>query len=89
MRIFVAAVAIPLFAAAVSMLVPTGAWAAPPTGPQPLPEAACNEGTANARGNTPTEARDFVAHFHDFDSDGIRACYHANPTYPPATSDLE
>lgn len=74
---------------AVFMLVPTGGWAAPPTGPQPMPAGACNEGTVNARTNTPTEARDFVPHLHDFDQDQVFACYHANPTYPPATGDLE
>jgi hypothetical protein len=72
---------------AVFMLVPSGGWGAPPTGPQPMPEAACN--AASARPNVPVDARDFVPHFHDFDLDGIQQCYHANPTYPPATSDLE
>ena len=70
-------------------IVPTGAWAAPTTGPQPMPDAACNQGTVNARANTPTEARDFVPHFHDFNLNWILACYHANPTYPVATPDLE
>lgn len=73
----------------VALFVPSAGWAAPPTGPQPLQDGPCNEGTVNARGNTPTEARDFVPHLHDFDADGVFACYHANPTYPPATPDLE
>jgi hypothetical protein len=74
--------------AAVLVLTPSAGWAVPATGPQPL-QGSCNAGTANARGNTPTEARDFVPHFHDFDLDGIVACYHANPTYPPASPALE
>ncbi|MEX2556458.1 MAG: hypothetical protein WEB06_12625 [Actinomycetota bacterium] len=50
-------------------------------GPQPLPGAACNQGTSSA--NTVAQDADTVAHYHDFDGDGTSACYHFNPTYPP------
>jgi hypothetical protein len=52
------------------------------TGPQPVSNAACNDGTVNARGNLPADhpARDAVPHIHDFNGP---QCYHANPTYPP------
>lgn len=45
-------------------------------GPQPLPEAACNHGTANAHGSIPGHAagHDHVPHDH---GDG---CVHVNPT---------
>jgi hypothetical protein len=69
---------------AVFMLVPAGAGA---VGPQPLPDAACNEGTDHAR--DVGSGAEHVAHLHDFDADGVTACYHRNPTYPPATSALE
>lgn len=54
------------------------------TGPQQLPLAACNAGTANARTNLSADnpGRDAVPHFHNFFGTG-NACYHANPTYPP------
>lgn len=50
-------------------------------GPQPLPAAACNQGTVHA--NTVANDGDTVPHLHDFDADGTWACYHFNPIYPP------
>lgn len=72
------------------LVAPIGAAAAPATGPSPSPDAACaNRGTVNARTHTPSQAKDFVPHFHDFNGNGTSACYHANPNYPPASPDLE
>lgn len=48
-------------------------------GPQPLPDAACNAGTANAHGHIPAGVHEQVAHLHDFDNDTIFGCYHGNP----------
>jgi hypothetical protein len=56
-------------------------------GPQPLPDAACNQGTANAHAQGAGGA-EYIAHQHDFNSDGVFACYHRNPTYPPANPTL-
>lgn len=62
-------------------------------GPQPLPEAACAApGNAVAHGAiraSATIAHEEVPHLHDFDSDGIWACYHRNVTYPPGNPSLE
>lgn len=71
-------------------VAPLAAVAAPATGPSPSPDAACSSfGTVNARQHTPSQAKDFVPHFHDFNGNDVFACYHANPNYPPASSDLE
>lgn len=45
-------------------------------GPQPLPEAACNEGTANAHTSLGANAagHDHIPHDHGF------GCVHVNPT---------
>jgi hypothetical protein len=55
-------------------------------GPQPLPEAACNRGTAipwtGYLDNT-------IPHWVDWNGDGEPACYHLNPTYPPGGPSLE
>jgi hypothetical protein len=56
-------------------------------GPQPLPSAACNSGTANAH-DVGAQGHE-VPSLHDFDSDGIWACYHRNPTFPPPNPGLE
>lgn len=56
-------------------------------GPQPLPAAACNQGTQHA--HTVSNGAEHIAHYHDFDGDGTTACYHRNPTYPPANPGLE
>lgn len=66
---------------AVTLVLLMSFWSAALAGPQPLPESACNQGTANA--NTHAQDGDTVAHHHDFDGDGQEACYHFNPTYPP------
>lgn len=50
-------------------------------GPQPLPLAACNSGTANAH-EVGAQGAERIAHLHDFDGDGIWACYHRNDRYP-------
>jgi hypothetical protein len=47
-------------------------------GPQPLPEGACNQGTAIGY-----VGYNVVPHWKDWDHDGEYACYHLNPTYPP------
>lgn len=57
-------------------------------GPQPLPAAACNDGSLSAPAGGGVSQEE-VAHLHDFDGDGIWACYHRNVTYPPASSSLE
>ena len=56
-------------------------------GPQPLPAAACNQGTQHAR--TLVENPEHIAHYHDFDHDGVLACYHFNLTYPPPPPGFE
>jgi hypothetical protein len=59
-------------------------------GPQPLPAAACNSGTANAADHgAQTQSGDETPHLHNFDGDSISACYHFNITFPPANSGLE
>jgi hypothetical protein len=58
-------------------------------GPQSLPDAACNQGTVNARAQAPSDAAHHIPGLHDFDSDGVFACYHRNPTYPPPSPTLE
>lgn len=50
-------------------------------GPQPLPLAACNGGTANAHA-VGAHGSERIPHMHDFDLDGTFACYHRNDTYP-------
>lgn len=57
-------------------------------GPQPLPLAACNSGTANAH-DVGAQGLERIAHLHDFDDDGIVACYHLNITFPPGHPGLE
>jgi hypothetical protein len=57
-------------------------------GPQPLPLAACNTGTATAH-DVDAGGAHHIADLHDFDSDGTWACYHRNPTYPPPGPGLE
>ena len=54
---------------------------------QPMPDAACNAGTIQARGLVDAGARRHIPHLHDFDADGDFACYHFNPTdhYGPGT----
>jgi hypothetical protein len=54
--------------------------AASALGPQPLPEAACNRGTAIPWTGYFDNA---IPHWVDWDGDGEPACYHLNPTYPP------
>jgi hypothetical protein len=77
MRRFLLVVVLVLALAAVALAGGAGA-----AGPQPLPDAACNQGTetAHAEGAGGGES---IAHLHDFDSDGVWACYHRNPTAPP------
>lgn len=50
-------------------------------GPQPLPWAACDGGTANAHA-IGAQGLERIPHTHDWDDDGILACYHSNVTYP-------
>ena len=59
-----------------AMVLPAGAGAV--AGPQPLPEAACNQGTQNAR-NGGARMSERIPHHHDFDADGTFGCYHFNP----------
>ena len=73
-----------VFACMTFLVTPAGA-----TGPQPLPDAACNQGTANAEAQAASGALHHIASLHDFDSDGVFACYHRNPTYPPPSPTLE
>jgi hypothetical protein len=57
-------------------------------GPQPLPSAACNSGTANAHA-VGAQGSESIAHLHDFDGDEIWACYHINPTVGGIPAGLE
>ena len=55
---------------------------------QPLPEAACNEGTGHARADTPAGtfgqmSRFRLAHLHYVDSEW--ACWHYNQEFPEYT----
>ena len=55
-------------------------------GPQPLPSAACNEGTGTAHTAIPhaeSPAHDRIAHEHTFD--GATGCFHFNPSAEPAS----
>lgn len=74
MNVRASAAAIAVFAA---MVLPAGAGAI--AGPQPLPDAACNQGTQNARNNVGPGAYERISHHHDFDADGTPGCYHFNP----------
>jgi hypothetical protein len=62
-------------------------------GPQPMPDAACaapGNAIAHAAISAPRgPAHEEVPHLHDFDLDGVWACYHRNVTYPPADPSLE
>jgi hypothetical protein len=51
-------------------------------GPQRLPDAPCNDGTATAHAQEAGGAES-IPHLHDFDNDGVWACYHLNPTASP------
>jgi len=63
------------------LLLSAGSVAA---GPQALPSAACNSGTATANAaGAQTQSGDETPHLHDFDGDTVYACYHFNITQPP------
>lgn len=49
-------------------------------GPQPMPDHACNQGTAIPWTGYLDNS---IPHLKDWDGDGVFACYHLNPTYPP------
>ena len=55
-------------------------------GPQPLPDAACNQGTAIPWTGYMDNV---IPHWKDWDGDGTFACYHLNPTYPPGNAGME
>ncbi len=61
-------------AALFALAAPAGAFAA--HGPQALPEAACNDGAANARDHANASGRDRIPHDHGF------GCVHFNPNAP-------
>lgn len=67
------ATVIAVFAA---MVLAAGAGAT--AGPQRMPDAACNQGTQNAR-NVGPGVNERIPHQHDFDADGTFGCYHFNP----------
>ena len=66
---------------AMALAVPTAATATH-GGPQPLPDAACNEGTENARSHTPTTGAPHERVPHQHTCLGVTGCYHFNPTAP-------
>jgi hypothetical protein len=70
----------------VTALACTGAPAAFAFGPQPMPDAACN---AERVGYWAQGGYNTVPHWKDWDGDGVYACYHLNPLYPPGNPSLE
>lgn len=60
---------------AVALAVPTSSMAQQAPAPQPLPDAACNQGTEDARETAPAAADPHIPH----DPGAPVGCHHRNP----------